>query len=114
MIIQPLVENAYVHGLKSKEGLLKLIIKHKEQKLIIEVKNTADKISEDELEVLNKKIYDTTFDTIPNGNHGIALKNIRKRLEIAYPSMTNIYIKNDGEFTSSIIEIEIDEEEMTC
>lgn len=114
MIIQPLVENAYVHGLKSKEGLLKLIIKRKEQKLIIEVKNTADKISEDELEVLNKKIYDTTFDTIPNGNHGIALKNIRKRLEIAYPSMTNIYIKNDGEFTSSIIEIEIDEEEMTC
>ena len=67
-----------------------------------------------QIEVLNKKIYDTTFDTIPNGNHGIALKNIRKRLEIAYPSMTNIYIKNDGEFTSSIIEIEIDEEEMTC
>jgi hypothetical protein len=28
--------------------------------------------------------------------------------------MTNIYIKNDGEFTSSIIEIEIDEEEITC
>ena len=44
MVIQPLVENAYVHGLKSKEGIIKIVVKRNGRNLLIEVKNNSEKI----------------------------------------------------------------------
>ena len=80
--------------------------------LMFNVYEGAD-VVEGIIELLNERIYEPISELIPNGNHGIALKNIRKRLEIAYPFKNRLYITNDGEFTSSIIEIEL-EEEQTC
>lgn len=112
MVIQPLVENAYVHGLKSKEGTIKILVKLNGQNLKIIVENTSKIITKEELKILNEKIYEPISEPISNGNHGIALKNIRQRLEIAYPYKSRLYITNDGELTRSIIEIELGEDQI--
>jgi two-component system sensor histidine kinase YesM len=112
MILQPLVENAYVHGLVNKEGKIKIIINREQDILIIKVMNSCDEISKEDIEKINDKITNENVVETSNKNHGIALKNIKKRLDMFY-SYAKLTIQNDGEYTSSIIEFKL-KEEPTC
>ena len=112
MILQPLVENAYVHGLVNKEGKIIIIINREQDILIIKVMNSCDDISKEDIEKINDKITNENVVETSNKNHGIALKNIKKRLDMFY-SFAKLTIQNDGEYTSSIIEFKL-KEEPTC
>ena len=106
LIIQPLIENAYVHGLKNKTGNIDVICKKIDKKIIIEVIDDGEVISPEELEVINKKIQLCEEKVEMNKNHhGIALINIQRRLKLMYGEYANLSIglTDDEKTISSIV-----------
>lgn len=106
LIIQPLIENAYVHGLKNKTGNINVVCKKDNDSIIIEVIDDGEIISQDELDNINKRIqlYEEKVETSKN-YHGIALINIQRRLKLMYGESANLSIKitEDCKTVSSII-----------
>lgn len=110
LIIQPLVENAYVHGLKNKTGNITVICKKVDSFIIIEVIDDGDVITQEELEYINKKIQLCEEKVEINKNHhGIALVNIQRRLKLMYEENANLSIKiTDDNKTISSIKIKME------
>ncbi|HHV99218.1 MAG TPA: sensor histidine kinase [Clostridiaceae bacterium] len=83
MILQPIVENAIVHGLESKEegGKLELRIHDKGENIIIVVKDNGLGITQEKLQSIINCKDDTTKDDCRTG---IGLSNVIRRLEIKY------------------------------
>lgn len=87
MILQPLVENAFIHGIESREegGEIKINVYKENEHCIILVSDNGCGISRNKLNSLMNEEY------IPIGNTtGIGVKNVIKRLKIMY--------KNDDVF----------------
>ena len=106
LIIQPLIENAYVHGLKNKTGNINVVCKKDKESIIIEVIDDGEVISQEELENINKRIQLCEEKVETNKNyHGIALVNIQRRLKLMYGENANLSIKitEDYKTVSSII-----------
>lgn len=107
-VVQPLVENAYVHGLKSKKGVITMKITHVDNNLSIVIGNSGEDVDADKLEEINRFIYDDgenekAFSTSGNG---VALKNIRKRLQLKFTTAKLTLYTKDG-MTFSKISIEL-------
>ena len=76
-LLQPLVENALVHGLKnSLHGFVRVTIYEENGNIIYEVANTGELICPDEISAI---LADPT-----DSQKGLALKNIRERLRLKY------------------------------
>ncbi|WP_158602264.1 cache domain-containing sensor histidine kinase [Cohnella endophytica] len=75
--LQPLIENAYIHGLKQKQGEISISAWKNAFFLLIEIKDTGVGISEEKL----KEIKSGT------PMSGIGLKNVSERLQIIYGEM---------------------------
>ncbi len=106
-IIQPLVENAYVHGIKNKNGSIDLIVQRTEDKLTIKVVNSALEIDAKQLEEVNKRMLEaTTTEHFSENGHGIALKNIRKRLQLKF-AFAKVFLTTDGEKTTATIDVSL-------
>ena len=76
-LLQPLVENALVHGLKnSLHGFVRVTVYEENGNIIYEVVNTGELICPDEISAI---LADTT-----DSQKGLALKNIRERLRLKY------------------------------
>lgn len=89
MLILPLIENAFKHGLKDQQQSSKIVIR------IIAL------INELNVEVTNKK-HETERKTIKELK-GIGLENIRRRLEIAYPERHKLLInENENQFSVNL------------
>ncbi|MEW8974279.1 MAG: histidine kinase [Tissierellaceae bacterium] len=86
-MIQPLVENAIIHGIEplDERGILKINISNKKEKLCIQVMDNGKGIVSQE-----------------SGN-SIALKNIRKRLELYYNGDFEMELYRDKDITISQI-----------
>jgi len=79
MILQPLVENAIIHGFKEKEsGEIKILAKKNENQAIIEVIDNGRGIDFATIENLKNSSFEETKTT------GIGLSNIAKRLSFFY------------------------------
>lgn len=79
MILQPLVENAIIHGFKEKEnGEIKILAKKDGSKAIIEVIDNGCGIDTDTIENLKNSSFEESNTT------GIGLSNIAKRLSFFY------------------------------
>ncbi len=81
-VLQPIVENAVIHGIypKPQGGLIRLKIKEKENKIVVTVVDNGMGISQEVLNIL----------TSENNDHkghvsGIGLGNVRTRLKLMYP-----------------------------
>lgn len=89
LLLIPLVENAFKHG----------VLNDAENPVLIEIK------------VLNKKLVATVSNKI-NHSHkdkssGIGLINVHRRLTLIYPGQHDLQIKNDGKFYESILTLEL-------
>ncbi len=88
-IIQPIVENAIIHGIEDKVGKAHLMIKgwHEENKIIFEVKDDGVGIPGEKLDRIRKLTQATNDDSI-----GIA--NVNKRIKLYYGEEYGLEIKS--------------------
>lgn len=90
LILQPIVENAIVHGLEDKmEGARIVIEVTVTEDLILTVSDNGKGMSLRELDKLNRRIHSRNMqlvdaDNVETRNTGIALPNINKRIELLY------------------------------
>ncbi|MDO5785836.1 MAG: histidine kinase [Eubacteriales bacterium] len=83
LILQPLVENAIVHGLEDKieHGTVWIIVENSDKTLFLRVKDDGVGISEEQVEKLNAQF--SRVDTIAQSG-GIALRNVNSRIRLMF------------------------------
>lgn len=90
LLIQPLVENAVIHGVNNKirEGIIKIVVEkvEKEDKLICQVIDNGKGMDHQTVERLNEQFDENVYSK--NGN-GIAIANVNKRLKLYYKNDHN-------------------------
>lgn len=106
-VVQPLVENAYVHGLKSKKGVVFLRIARDGNKLTIVVGNSGCDVDEKRLSEVNNFICGNGGEQVlSTSGNGVALRNIRKRLQLKFSAATlSLSVKNGMTFSEIVIEM---------
>lgn len=84
LILQPVVENAIVHGLEGKldGGVVKIIIENSEKTLFLRVRDNGVGICEEELIRLNRQLLKSEQAERSPGRHGIALMNVNTRIRL--------------------------------
>jgi len=95
LILQPLVENCYNHGLKNKlkDGIIHITFTQESNLLYISIEDNGDEMDQEKLTSLQTNILDTDEQSISH-----ALANIRRRLELAYgePDLLSLSIGKMG------------------
>lgn len=103
LIIQPIVENAFVHGLESKEGTGKIdVIVELKNRLVIHVIDNGKGMTQDKLNEIIKSFgeYDRT-----DSNH-IGLSNVNQRIKLLYGDEYGLHIESAvGKGTAVRIEL---------
>lgn len=81
LLLQPVVENAVVHGLESMDGTghIRVVVELEEQKLRIKVCDSGKGIAPEELKKLRLALEDMDIKT----DSGIALRNIHRRIRLS-------------------------------
>lgn len=90
LLIQPVVENAVIHGIESKpkSGNIRVRIKKTSDGVIIAVEDDGVGMSEVAVEKLKKHVYDT------DSEGSIGLKNVYKRLRLVYSEGAKMLIES--------------------
>ncbi len=83
--LQPLVENAYTHGLRQKTGIISISSWKQGNFLYIEIKDNGAGMPEEKLEEIKKGTPIS----------GIGLKNVSERLKIIYGDMFEMRLENE-------------------
>ena len=90
LTLQPIVENAILHGLepKRKEGIITISFALTEIKLIISIKDNGLGMTGEKVEMLNESLKEMslTGSRISTVKHGVALRNINNRIKLLFGS----------------------------
>ena len=100
-ILQPIVENAIIHGLSMKptKGNLKISVKQEEQYLIIKIEDDGVGITPRQLKSLKEYINDN--DTKGEMSHkGIGIRNVNQRIKLSYGTNYGIVIQSELNYGS--------------
>ena len=103
LILQPLIENAIIHGVTSKvnaneEAVVKISAKYKQNYLELSVYDNGGRIDDD----IIKSLLDGSY----TGESGIGWSNLRKRLHYRYNTKAELDIKcEQGVYTEVLIRI---------
>lgn len=102
MILQPLVENSYIHGLSGLEvgGTITISSRLEDEKTVISISDTGVGIEEKNInDILSK-------DENLENDFGIGVRNVRDRLELFYHKNITFNMKSElGEGVETIIKI---------
>jgi two-component system sensor histidine kinase YesM len=92
LIIQPLLENAYQHGLRNTiaDGRLEIRFKHEKGHLMILVEDNGECIPEQQYQELLRKLRTNSLDVETTG-----LINVHRRLQLKYGPSSGISIVNE-------------------
>ncbi len=95
LLIQPIVENAFVHGLEKKVGQGKILIRINEtdQFLVISIEDDGVGINEETLDALKIKMQQ---DMLSLGDN-IGLSNVYQRIQLYYRTPYHLEIKSNNE-----------------
>lgn len=106
LIIQPVVENAFIHGLETKEGegQIQIIVDNKDH-LVIEVIDDGIGMSKDKLEEIMENLND--FRKLNRSN--IGLSNVNQRIKLLYGEEYGLSIDSE-ENRGTRVTIEIPED----
>ena len=99
MILQPVIENAIIHGLEEKEteGSLYIGAKVSENTLILTVKDDGVGISEEKLQKINSELKQDVYDT----SRHVGIINTQARIRLKYGSEYGITVESlQGDGTS--------------
>ncbi|MBP5330667.1 MAG: sensor histidine kinase [Lachnospiraceae bacterium] len=105
LLLQPVVENAIVHGLEAREagGLVTVDVKTDNERLIIDISDNGDGIGESELAALRERLNSYEGEERTNS---IGLYNVNRRIKLSYGSdygVTISSVKGKGTKVSVII-----------
>ena len=98
LVLQPLVENAILHGIDKKTGKGSIVvsIKKEEENLIYEIKDNGIGVDVDEM----NRLLEETGDS----NRGLGIKNVNDRLKLYYGDSYGIaFLSGQGEGTTVIV-----------
>lgn len=109
MSVQPLVENAIVHGIENlaSDEIIRISVRQHKKDLAISITDTGSGMNEHDLEMLK--------DRLKNGRHpdsltGIGLNNVLERIEKSYGEGYGIEIySKENEYTKVVIKIPFNE-----
>lgn len=98
LILQPIVENAIVHGVETvKNGVIHLKVFHDEENVYLEVRNTGKKMSKQDVERIHA-ILEGDESQIPKntGRHtSIGIQNVNRRIRLVYGEEYGLTIEQD-------------------
>ncbi len=123
LVLQPVVENALVHGLEEKTGRGKLVIKgffdekeNDDRDIVFVIQDDGDGIKDNKLNCLRNKLNSDSDENIQTeeeqklGCNGIALVNTNKRLKLLYGEGYGLSIDSKpGEGTTVTIRLKENE-----
>ncbi len=108
LILQPIVENAIVHGIETvKNGSILVKVYHEGDKVYLQVQNSGKKISEEEMERI-QLLLEGNDEVIPTrqGKHtSIGIRNVNLRIKLVYGNEYGLRIEQneDGITVSTIV-----------
>lgn len=115
-ILQPIVENAYFHGMLDEEGndrngKILISIQYKNGKIIIKVEDDGVGIEPDKLEELNNIAFSDSG--IKRGEH-IGLENLKERLQYLYGNVDSFHVDSvKNQYTRVILILPDKDERIT-
>jgi two-component system, sensor histidine kinase YesM len=97
LTLQPIVENAIIHGIEQKmgTGTVRIKLETTETRLLITISDDGAGMDELRLQQLNEKLNNSSFDYIkPDSEQkgGIALVNVHKRIQLLFGERYGICI----------------------
>ena len=90
LLLIPFVENAFKHGISTKE----------ESKIWIDLNISRDKL----IFIVENQIHPYLGENLPD-EHGIGLRNVKRRLELLYPGSHDLTITDDNNIYKVVLEI---------
>jgi two-component system sensor histidine kinase YesM len=95
LILQPLVENSIYHGIKSmdKKGIIKIEGKIEGQKIIFNVIDNGNAMTEDQVNQLNNVLKNS----IEEDNFGIGIKNVNNRIRLYFGTEYELSFKKEND-----------------
>lgn len=108
LILQPLIENAIVHGIETvKQGTISLEIHHDEQHIYLDVINTGRPIPQEQLKRIQEIMAGVQNpESMEKGKHtSIGIRNVNKRIKLVYGEEYGLSITSmeDGRTLSRIV-----------
>lgn len=109
VLLQPIVENCFVHGFIDKKGMIYLHIYQKNNYAIIDVVNeNQTQLNEENIANINELIINEFEREIsPKKGHRVALKNIQKRLQILYGKKASLSLLLNDKEDAVIVRVQI-------
>ncbi len=101
LILQPIVENAIVHGVETvKNGVIRLKVFHDEENIYLEVRNTAKEMTEKDKERIRAILAgDETSLPKTTGRHtSIGIRNVNRRIGLVYGEEYGLTITQNEQF----------------
>ena len=99
LILQPLVENAVVHGVeKVKNGTVKVRVYQKGDRVYVEVHNTGRRLTEEDLKRMRGILKGE--EVIPKGqgmHTSIGIRNVNRRIQLVYGEEYGLSIRQEEE-----------------
>lgn len=105
LTLQPVVENAIIHGFKKlkKDACIKIKIIMTAKSVNITVSDNGDGMDNDMLKNLNAKIRGEIRDERPSGRHnGIAMPNVHKRIQLMFGAEYGMHISSVPEIGTDV------------
>ncbi len=105
MILQPVIENSFVHGLQSKKGKIRVVCKVRPNFVTFFVIDNGLGIDQEKVKLINKNLKENKKTEIKIGN-GIALYNIKQRLRLLTSQKSSMHVlSKKGQGTIVVLKI---------
>ncbi|MCM3634352.1 sensor histidine kinase [Paenibacillus camelliae] len=104
LLIQPLVENAIVHGIEPMPdgGVVRVHLYRHRDRCVIQVKDNGIGMTAKQLEMLRQKLQQSNEATVQHSNRGIGLYTIHRLLKLHYGESFGLHIESKEQFGTSI------------
>ncbi|MGM0523412.1 MAG: cache domain-containing sensor histidine kinase [Bacillota bacterium] len=102
LTLQPIVENAIVHGFtRGENGTISICATEEEHKLVIRITDDGIGITREKCQQINDNLVNNQTDN-QTENSPIGLINIKQRLQMIYGETSSVYIESDEGYGTTV------------
>jgi len=107
LILQPLLENAVVHGVYTvKGGIIRLVVYREEERVILKITNTGELSKAEETRI--KNLLEGANTALPEGrgrHTSLGIRNVNERIQLIFGESYGLSIYSEGEMVVSEVTI---------